>query len=291
MLASSKKCVADSGEVATGILVTDNASGKLSHDQVHSMFQNVGCEQLQPAHAKQVLVSNGMLQTRSIQDKAVNAALDAQSVTLPKLVGMLLEHCKNESIHKRILNAQHASMLMDEEFGGDDSNMAPGHAWRLHMHATDEDDARREGGETQWSKRNKSWVNGFMRDIGAAGIGMDGDVAAEVRAVLKISMGASPPKKDDKWALMLKKQLFLMSESRKRRREQSNAWSEMTFSEEHEEFDLLDRQRSFLAKIHGEEDTRVPGSDDEGEIDCEDESSDESDDDYDYESGEGFLED
>ena len=227
-----KSVVPQMADVVAGVPVARGLQGKLSNEEVHDLFQNVGRGAVHPDSAHALLGSRGSTGCKqgAGQDERLVQCLVR---TRRSVHDVLRELTLADGAKQRVEHARRASLMLDK---AKCSRLGRGHAWRFVLHAKCKMD-------NSIAKHRASWLTCLCRDIGDGGLSVDGDVARAVYEQLGLEWRKGPeepraPRAQESWlarhAAHVEGALLAIERNRKRRRLQGAWYAARYVSDWHE---------------------------------------------------------
>jgi len=220
--------------VVAGIPVARGLQGKLSNEEVHDLFQNVGSGAVQPCSVYALLDSRGSTGCKQGvgQDGRMVQCLMQSRCSVHDVISNLV--LSDPSAQQRVAHARSASVILDKTKC---RQIGRGHVWRFVLHAKCKMD-------NSIAKHRSSWLTCICREVGDGGLSVDGDVARAVYEHLGLEwrkQATVQAPRQESWlkrhAEHVESALHAIERNRKKRRLQAS-WYLLSFrSEWHETFD------------------------------------------------------
>ena len=235
----------------TPILGVPLAQGgtRMSHAEVHDLFQNIGtgAQTIQQAHA--MLQARGCHIAQGGNDKRLEVQLKARNMHFSQVVDAVLRRADDPGMLARIRHAQAASLKL-ESIGKAKcmAAMERGHMWRVVMHSGCVPN------RSNWRQRT-GWLEGAVRDTAEGGLSVAGDFLHAVHMVLGIDTHQPAVRHCDEPASWLEKHAEFVEHVNARRvvnraeRRRASTFYGTMYSEEHDALDDLSDD-DFYAVLH-----------------------------------------
>jgi hypothetical protein len=223
---------------------------RMSHVEVHDLFQNIGtgAQTVNQAHA--MLQARGCHIAQGGNDKRLGVQLKARNMHLSQVVDAVLQRADDPDMLARIRNAQAASLKLDASIGKAKcmAAMQRGNMWRVVMHSGC------APYRSNWRQRT-GWLQGAIRDTAEGGLSVAGDFLHAVHLVLGIDTHQPAVRHCDEPASWLEKHAEFVEHVNARRvvnraeRRRASAFYGTMYSEGHDALDDLSEE-DFYAVLH-----------------------------------------
>ena len=237
-----------------GLPIVAGIAGKLQHEELHAIFQDVGSGKIAAAYAAEKIQSRGCISTRNHRSFLDN------DMTWPGIIEKLIAACSsNPDMKERICNAINASRLLFEYDIAD--KLSRGHMWRIRLHVNP------RGGK----REILTMLQCMSREVDQGGLGED--VGNLLQKICCRKKKQCVEKKCTDFETLWNDAIELRTASRKRSREIADMYGRLV-SKEHEAIDReLDATHGFIIPRHASFAFNPPSeSEHEEELESEDES-------------------